>query len=59
VGIVRQANRAEQAVITTTLSDFDPAVVDMLSIIIIGNGSTRMIGGRMVTPRGYMDKYRQ
>ncbi|MFV0348746.1 MAG: precorrin-3B C(17)-methyltransferase [Halodesulfovibrio sp.] len=59
VGIVRQANRAEQAVITTTLADFDPAQVDMLSIIIIGNGSTRMIGGRMVTPRGYMDKYRQ
>lgn len=58
VGIVRQANRAEQAVISTTLEAFNPADVDMLSIIIIGNSSTRMIGGRMVTPRGYMAKYR-
>lgn len=58
VGIVRQANRQEQAVITTTLGTFDPEQVDMLSIVIIGNSTTRMIGTNMVTPRGYMAKYR-
>lgn len=58
VGIVRQANRTEQAVITAPIVSFDINEVDMLSIILIGNTSTRMIGTRMVTPRGYMTKYR-
>ncbi len=58
VGIVQQANREAQAVITTTIGAFNPDDVDMLSIVIIGNASTRMIGSRMVTPRGYMAKYR-
>lgn len=58
VGLVKQANRPEQVVMVRTLADFDPAAVDMLSILVIGNASTRCIGGRMVTPRGYMAKYR-
>ena len=40
----------------------DPVEVDMLSILIIGNASTRIMedgrGGRMLTPRGYAGKYR-
>ena len=40
------------------MSTFDPAEVDMLSIVVIGNSATRLVGGRMVTPRGYMEKYR-
>lgn len=58
VGVVRDAHRPGQAVFCRTLAAFDPAEVDMLSIVVIGNGSTRLVGGRMVTPRGYMDKYR-
>ncbi|MBG3877865.1 precorrin-3B C(17)-methyltransferase, partial [Desulfovibrio oxamicus] len=57
IGLVRQAYRPGQQVSVTPLSAFDPATVDMLSIVIIGNGATTMVGGRMVTPRGYMDKY--
>lgn len=57
IGLVRQAYRPDQQVSVTPLSAFDPATVDMLSIVIIGNGATSMVGGRMVTPRGYMDKY--
>ncbi|WP_035068137.1 precorrin-3B C(17)-methyltransferase [Nitratidesulfovibrio termitidis] len=57
VGLVRQAYRPDQQVSVTPLAAFDPVAVDMLSIVIIGNGTTTMVGGRMVTPRGYMDKY--
>ncbi len=57
VGLVRQAYRPDQQVSVTPLAAFDPATVDMLSIVIIGNGATGMVGNRMVTPRGYLDKY--
>lgn len=53
VGVVRNASRADQSAILTTLADFDPAVVDMYSLVVIGASQTRIVGGRMVTPRGY------
>ncbi len=53
VGAVRQAGRAGQRVWTRPLADFDPAEVDMLTTVVVGSSTTRMIGGRMVTPRGY------
>jgi len=57
-GIVRQAYRNDQQCIHTTVADLSPADVDMLSTIIIGNSSTRMVRNSIVTPRGYMNKYR-
>jgi cobalt-precorrin 5A hydrolase / cobalt-factor III methyltransferase / precorrin-3B C17-methyltransferase len=53
VGAVRQAGRPGQRVWTAPLSDFDPTEVDMLTTVIVGATSTRMVAGRMVTPRGY------
>ena len=53
VGVVRNASRADQSAILTTLADFDPAVVDMYSLVVIGSSQTRIVSGRMVTPRGY------
>ena len=53
VGVVRNASRADQSAILTTLADFDPAVVDMYSLVVIGASQTRIVSGRMVTPRGY------
>jgi precorrin-3B C17-methyltransferase len=53
VGLVRQAYREGQETKICRLDDFDPAQADMLSLVIVGNASTRRIGGRMVTPRGY------
>lgn len=62
VGLVRQAFRPEQSVRVMRLGELDPVEVDMLSILIIGNASTRIMedgrGGRMLTPRGYAGKYR-
>jgi adenosylcobyric acid synthase len=54
VGIVRNACRAGEEKIITTLEEMDTASVDMYSIVMIGNSSTFVDGeGRMVTPRGY------
>jgi len=57
VGIVRNATRAGESIHITTLSRLDEIQVDMLSIIMVGNSMTRTLGGGMVTPRGYMEKY--
>lgn len=38
-----------------TLGQLKDAQVDMFCTVFIGNGATRMIGGNMVTPRGYRD----
>jgi cobalt-precorrin 5A hydrolase/precorrin-3B C17-methyltransferase len=51
--IVRNATRPGEQVTLTTVADFDPEVVDMLSIVIVGASTSRMVAGRMVTPRGY------
>lgn len=53
VGIVRQAGREDQQVTVTTLADFDPDSVDMLTIVIIGNSQSYIDGGHFITPRGY------
>ncbi|HEY0815748.1 MAG TPA: precorrin-3B C(17)-methyltransferase [Pseudonocardia sp.] len=53
VGAVRQAGRPGQRVWTAPLAAFDPTEVDMLTTVIVGSSTTRMVGGRMVTPRGY------
>ncbi len=53
VGIVRQAYRTEQKVITTDLAHMLEHKVDMLSIVAIGNSATFSFAGLMVTPRGY------
>jgi cobalt-precorrin 5A hydrolase/precorrin-3B C17-methyltransferase len=53
VGAVRQASRTGQRVWCRPLAEFDPEQVDMLTTVVVGSSQTRMVGGRMVTPRGY------
>jgi cobalt-precorrin 5A hydrolase/precorrin-3B C17-methyltransferase len=53
VGVVHDAFRPGQQVLVTTLAGTNPAVADMRSVVIVGSASTRIIAGRMVTPRGY------
>ena len=38
-----------------TLMELRDADIDMFSTVFIGNAQTKMIAGRMVTPRGYKD----
>jgi cobalt-precorrin 5A hydrolase/precorrin-3B C17-methyltransferase len=53
VGVVRNASRADESGRLTTLAELDPATVDMMTVVTVGNTATREIAGRMVTPRGY------
>jgi len=54
-GIVRNIGREGEQSQWTTLSELKEIQVDMFSTVIIGNSQTKMINGRMVTPRGYRD----
>ncbi|KOU55377.1 Precorrin methylase [Streptomyces sp. MMG1533] len=53
VGVVRNASRPDESGRLTTLAALDPATVDMMTVVTVGNTATRDIAGRMVTPRGY------
>jgi precorrin-3B C17-methyltransferase len=53
VAVVRNAYRPGQAVRLCTLETFVPEEVDMFTTVIVGNTSTRVYRGRLVTPRGY------
>ncbi|MFF0380973.1 precorrin-3B C(17)-methyltransferase [Streptomyces sp. NPDC004286] len=53
VGVVRNVSRPDESVRLTTLARLDPATVDMMTVVTVGNTATRNIAGRMVTPRGY------
>ena len=57
VGIVTGAMRENQRVRLTTLENLDADRVDMQTTIFVGNSKTFVIENRMVTPRGYGDKY--
>ena len=53
VAVVSDAHRRGQRVILTTLDELDAAEVSMATTVIVGSSQTRMVDGRMVTPRGY------
>ena len=54
VGIVRNAYREGQEVNLTDLSSLLPEEVDMLTVLVVGSSQTKVVAGRMVTPRGYL-----
>ncbi|SEA35441.1 precorrin-3 methyltransferase [Desulfuromusa kysingii] len=53
VGIVTAAGDKNQQVVYSDLEHFLDEEIGMRSLVIIGNSTTRLIDGRMVTPRGY------
>jgi precorrin-3B C17-methyltransferase len=53
VGVVRQAGRDGEKTLIVTLDKLIGCEVDMVTTVIVGNSSTRVLGGVMVTPRGY------
>jgi len=58
VGIVRQATRSDEQLCITTLGAFLDHPIDMFTLVIVGNASTRLDArGRMLTPRGYASRY--
>ena len=53
VVVGRSLGRPEETLSVVPLGDFDPAAIDMLSIVMVGSSQTRITGGRVYTPRGY------
>lgn len=54
LAIVRAAYRPEEQITLTTLGAFQPETVDMFSLVLIGNASTRRFHDWLITPRGYL-----
>jgi hypothetical protein len=57
VAIVKSAYRRRQHIVHTTLDQMAEQEIGMLSTVLIGNSSTFLRSGLMVTPRGYANKY--
>jgi cobalt-precorrin 5A hydrolase/precorrin-3B C17-methyltransferase len=60
--IASSLGRPDERITASTIAQFDPEQVDMLSIVIVGSSSTRRIAqtkpARIYTPRGYEMKER-
>ena len=58
VGIVREAFRPGQKITVTDLQNLDQHLeaIDMVTIVVVGNSTTYLDHGYMVTPRGYEAK---
>lgn len=54
VGVVDRAYRAGSRTWLTTLGDFTSEGIGMETLIIVGSSQTRVLNGRLVTPRGYL-----
>ena len=52
-GLVRNIGREGQSAQVLTLAQLEQTPVDMFTTVYIGNHNTRVLQGRMVTPRGY------
>ncbi len=52
VAVVKNISRENEKIMVTDLEDFDTDVVDMTSLVIVGNSSSRY-GKYFITPRGY------
>lgn len=52
-GIARNVGRVGETCATLSLAELRDTQVDMQTCVFIGNSQTRIINGRMITPRGY------
>ena len=52
-GVARNIGREGEETTLMTLAELKDHAADMFTTVFIGNSETRIIGGRMVTPRGY------
>jgi precorrin-2 C(20)-methyltransferase len=53
LGLVTGAYRDGMSVRLTTLGELTSDGVTMETLVVVGNSQTRVLGGRLVTPRGY------
>lgn len=53
VGIVKNSGRDGREIIVTDIENIDFEIIDMMSVVIVGNKDTFIKNGKIVTPRGY------
>ena len=53
VGVATDVCRSDQRVRLTTLGELNADAVGMTTCVVVGSSATRVVNGRMVTPRGY------
>jgi precorrin-3B C17-methyltransferase len=53
IGLARAVGSQDESIALSTLGSFREQDVDMRSILIVGNSSTRVEQGWLLTPRGY------
>ena len=53
-GIARNIGRDGEEARVLTLAELRDTEVDMFSTVFIGNSQTKIVNGKMVTPRGYL-----
>ena len=52
-GLARNVGREGESYLVTSLGELREMQVDMFTTAFVGNSRTKVLGGRMVTPRGY------
>lgn len=57
VAVVKSAYRKKQSIQMTRLAEMADCEIGMLTTVLIGNSSTFVQDGLMITPRGYSNKY--
>lgn len=57
VGLVKSAYRERESVVVTTLAEMLDHEIGMLTTVVVGNSTTFVYKGKMITPRGYHRKY--
>ena len=55
-GYVREIGRDGEAATVLPLGQLKDAQVDMFTTVFVGNSQTKVIGGKLVTPRGYLQR---
>ena len=53
VGIGTAVGTDDERIVLSTLKSFLDLEINMRSIVVIGNKSSKLIDGRFITPRGY------
>jgi len=53
VGVVKDAGRENEAYHIFNIENVNYDLIDMTSLVIVGNSHTKEIHGKMITPRGY------
>ena len=55
-GYVSRIGREGESATVLTLEELRQAQVDMFTTVFVGNSQTKIIGGKLVTPRGYLQR---